>query len=82
MNMNCNKNCNCTECEMSSSALITIVNDDNPFCETRRVIEGFKCLKMGALSKEINGCKFSHRTNDLIFKSLNEEDFNYFNRRQ
>lgn len=67
---------------MSSSALITIVNDDNPFCETRRVIEGFKCLKMGALSKEINGCKFSHRTNDLIFKSLNEEDFNYFNRRQ
>lgn len=77
--MNCNKNCNCTECEMSS-ALITIVNDDNPFCETR--IEGFKCLKMGALSKEINGCKFSHRTNDLIFKSLNEEDFNYFNRRQ
>lgn len=78
--MSCNKNCNCNECEMLSETLITLVNDDNPFCENRFSVEGLKCLKTGSLGKKNNDCKFSHYTDDLIFKSINQGAFNYFNR--
>lgn len=71
--MNCNKQCECKDCENYQLTAICIIDDRNPFDERAVMVPGVRCIHYGVYDTLKQNLKNTELMDDTIYISDKKE---------